>query len=256
MEKKPLPTWVLVWIAVLLLGLVVLFANRDFYDSIGRSTGLFKPLQDTASPQIVRNMDRPLPQVNLPAGPAAAPVQNLPVDPALAPLLPLPEEVLTQDTAAAAETADPPPPEPAPGPAKKFAFYWVNIGSEGRVELLNVSHEVPASTTPLTAVINRLLDGPSDEEAAKGALSLIPAGTRLLSARIQGETAYLSFSEEFQFNSLGMEGFVAQLRQIIFTATQFPKIKTVQFLIKGQFRDSLGDEGISIAKPLDRGSFN
>jgi len=103
--------------------------------------------------------------------------------------------------------------------------------------------------------LNALAAGPSPEERKKGYSSLIPAGTKLLSATVRGTTAYLSFNDQFQFNSFGIEGYAAQLRQIVWTATEFDSVKDVQFLIEGRRVDYLGAEGIFIGSPVGRDSF-
>jgi spore germination protein GerM len=99
--------------------------------------------------------------------------------------------------------------------------------------------------------LNALLQGPSTEEQRRGLVSLIPSGTRILSATVRGTTAYISFSEEFQYNTYGVEGYAAQLKQIVWTATEFPNVQDVQILIEGRRVDYLG-EGIWIGSPLNR----
>jgi spore germination protein GerM len=102
--------------------------------------------------------------------------------------------------------------------------------------------------------LRSLIAGPSTEEERQGLRSLIPPGTRLLPATtVRGNTAYVSFSEDFQYNTFGVEGYAAQLRQVIWTATEFPNIKDVQILIEGRRIDYLG-EGIWIGSPLGRES--
>jgi spore germination protein GerM len=100
-------------------------------------------------------------------------------------------------------------------------------------------------------VLRVLLQGPSPEEQQRDLISLIPQGTRVLSATIRGDTAYISFSEEFQFNTYGVEGYAAQLRQIVWTVTEFSTVKDVQILIEGRRVDYLG-EGIWIGSPINR----
>jgi len=102
--------------------------------------------------------------------------------------------------------------------------------------------------------LNVLLSGPSSSELNKGLLNLIPEKTRILSATVRGNTAYISFSEDFLFNTFGIEGYVAQLRQIVWTATEFPNVNDVQILIEGRRLDYLG-EGIWIGSPINRQSF-
>ena len=50
-----------------------------------------------------------------------------------------------------------------------------------------------------------------------------------------------------------MEGYAGQIRQIVFTITEFPNIKSVQILIEGRRLDYLG-EGVWIGSPLGRES--
>jgi spore germination protein GerM len=102
--------------------------------------------------------------------------------------------------------------------------------------------------------LRSLLSGPNAEEERQGLRSLIPPGTRLLPATtVRGNTAYVNFSEDFQYNTFGVEGYAAQLRQVIWTATEFSNIKDVQILIEGRRVDYLG-EGIWIGSPLSRES--
>jgi len=45
------------------------------------------------------------------------------------------------------------------------------------------------------------------------------------------------------------------LRQIVYTATSFSTVNSVQFIIEGQREDYLGSEGTWIGSPLSRSSF-
>jgi spore germination protein GerM len=56
-------------------------------------------------------------------------------------------------------------------------------------------------------------------------------------------------------NRYGIEGYAAQLKQIVYTATGYATVKDVQFLIEGEKREYLGGEGVYIGKPLSRASF-
>jgi spore germination protein GerM len=103
----------------------------------------------------------------------------------------------------------------------------------------------------MTDVIQALIGGPIAEEKSRGLISLIPPDTKLLSATVRGDTAYLSFSEDFQYNTYGVEGYAGQVRQIVFTATEFSNVKYVQILIEGRRVDFLG-EGVWIGSPLNR----
>ena len=99
------------------------------------------------------------------------------------------------------------------------------------------------------------MSGPTADEAEKGYMSLIPEGTKLLGARVANKTATLNFSENFSFNRYGVQGYLGQLMQIVYTATSFSTIDNVQFLIEGQKLEYLGGEGVWIGSPLSRISF-
>lgn len=140
-------------------------------------------------------------------------------------------------------------------PMRKQRLYFVSIDSEGRVLRQEVVKDIPKSDSPLADALTALFEGPSDSEKKRGLISLIPDGTRLLSAVVKDGTATLNLSEEFQFNQYGIEGYLAQLSQIVFTATTFPTVTSVQFLIDGQRREYLGAEGVWIGTPLGRKEF-
>lgn len=134
-------------------------------------------------------------------------------------------------------------------------IYFVKVNTEGLISLKSVTRSVDFSSSPLTQTINTLIRGPGSDEINKGSLTLIPEGSRLLSARVEGGTAYLNFNEAFRFNPLGREGYLAQLKQVVYTSTEFSSIKNVQILIEGVIRDYLGGEGFYIGEPLSRESF-
>ena len=68
-------------------------------------------------------------------------------------------------------------------------------------------------------------------------------------------TQFLNFNENFEFNSVGVEGCITQLMQIVYTATDFSTVKSVQFLVEGEKKEYLGTEGQWIGSPLSRNNF-
>jgi spore germination protein GerM len=132
-------------------------------------------------------------------------------------------------------------------------IYFTQIDKDGQILRSRVNRKIAVSDSPMVDAINVMLTGPSAEELKRGVISLIPQNTRLLSAVVRGSTAYISFSEDFQFNTFGVEGYAAQLRQVVWTVTEFPTVKDVQLLIEGRRVDYLG-EGIWIGSPIDRQS--
>ncbi len=134
-------------------------------------------------------------------------------------------------------------------------FYFVEIDSDGSVSRKSIKRSMPKSDSPMTDVLKSLLAGPLYTEQSKGYMTLIPENTRLLSATVREGVAYLNFSEEFEFNKVGVEGYLAQLMQIVYTATSFSTVNSVQFMIEGQKKEYLGSEGVWIGSPLSRSSF-
>ncbi len=138
---------------------------------------------------------------------------------------------------------------------RKSSLFFVVIDAEGRVVRKEVTRDIPMSDSPLTDALNALLKGPTQVEASKGYRSLVPAGTKILSVIVKNGVATINLSDEFQFNQYGIEGYLGQLSEIVFTATAFSTVTSVQFLIEGQRREYLGAEGVWIGTPLSRDKF-
>ncbi|MDR2942751.1 MAG: GerMN domain-containing protein [Treponema sp.] len=148
------------------------------------------------------------------------------------------------------QTAQP----PAPVQTRDRNIYFAQIDKDGQILQSKVTRKINVSDSPMVDTLNVLLAGPSSSELKKGTLNLIPQNTRIISATVRGSTAYINFSEDFLFNTFGVEGYVAQLRQIVWTVTEFSNVSDVQILIEGRRLDYLG-EGIWIGSPINRQSF-
>ena len=138
---------------------------------------------------------------------------------------------------------------------RKATLYFVTIDADGSVLRKEVFREIPQNDSPLSETLQILFKGTTQPESVKGYRSLIPQGTKLLSATVKNGVATINLSENFQFNQFGIEGYLGQLAQIVFTATAFPTVTSVQFLIEGQRREYLGAEGVWIGTPLSRDKF-
>lgn len=147
--------------------------------------------------------------------------------------------------------------KPDDQPARKLTVstYFIRVSDDGRIIPEDVQRSLEYTDSPLTRTIESLIGGPNADALNRGLLNLIPEGTELVSAYVEGGVAYLNFNEQFRFNPIGMEGFTAQLQQIVYTATAFSSIHSVQILIDGEVLDYLGGEGIYIGSPLTRDSF-
>lgn len=145
-----------------------------------------------------------------------------------------------------------PSPQIAPTPIlRDRPLYFIQVDRDGTILRTKVTRTIPSSDAPMLDVLQSLLAGPTSEEQGQGLRSLISPGTKILTVTVRTGTAYINFSEEFQYNIYGVEGYAAQLQQIIWTVTEFPNVKDVQILIEGRRVDYLG-EGIWIGSPISR----
>ncbi|EID84684.1 Sporulation and spore germination protein [Treponema sp. JC4] len=155
-----------------------------------------------------------------------------------------------------AKTENKPTPAPKPVTKTELQLCFTVIDADGSVVRKMIKRSVPKNDSPLTTAINLLLAGPDYSNAAERNLtSFIPKGTKLLGARVSNGVAYLNFSDNFEFNQEGTVGQINQLMQIVYTATNFSTVSSVQFLINGQKKQFLGEEGIRIDSPLNKNSF-
>lgn len=146
--------------------------------------------------------------------------------------------------------------QPKPVPKTEVELCFVVIDSDGSVNRKIVKRSVNKNDSPLVTSINLVLAGPvTSNGPEKNCETLIPDGTKLLSAKISNGVAYLNFNDKFEFNSKGADGYRGQLMQIVYTATYYPTVNSVRFLIEGEERDYLGSEGQWIGSPLSRSSF-
>jgi spore germination protein GerM len=185
------------------------------------------------------------------------PTSEEPVSPALPaeePLAGVPPEVSPAPAAPTTTPAAQPVKSPPAGASRERTFYFIRVDGDGAILRTPVTRPVAASASPLVDTLHLLLQGPTAEEKRRGLISLIPQGVEFLRAEVRGSTAYISFSEKFMFNDYGVEGYVGQLREVIWTVTEFPNITDVQILIEGRIVEYLG-ERIKIGSPLGRNSF-
>jgi spore germination protein GerM len=140
----------------------------------------------------------------------------------------------------------------ATGQARTLYFASVD-DTTGMIFIKTVKRRLNEKSSPLIDSINALLTGPSGEDKRAGFRSLIPEGSQLLSARVEGSTAYLNFNEAFMFNGFGAEGYVAQLRQVVWTATEFATVQDVQISIEGKILNFFDTK--SVKTPLNRNSY-
>lgn len=250
MKKNRTSLGCLFWIALIILVLIVFLFNRKKIEDVMHSTGLLDLLK------IERRTDQTpeIRRVEVPEETPGKPVptQETPKEPTI--IIEPPREIVE---------ISPPPKEKEKQPDaqeqerryRKSNLYFVQVDEDGDIQMRKTSRSIYFTDSPLTETMKSLIEGMLPEEIAKGYLSLIPENSRLLSIVIKEETAFMNFNESFKYNPFGQEGYIAQLKQIVYTATEFPTVKRVQFLIEGQTITYLSPEGIDISKPLSRDSF-
>jgi spore germination protein GerM len=266
---------VIFWLAFFIIITGLFLVKRDQIRETLNATQFISRLKN---PGAARSPAQPSADTETPAAPAvtpeksaplpAKPVQNKPEKTAPAKTVTKTEPVKT--AAPKAETQSPaqnttqgtPPAatvpaktpaaqQPAVQQARERTIYFTQVDKDGAILRSKVTRQIPASDSPMLDSLNALLQGPNTDERRRNFVSLIPAGSRILSATVRGSTAYISFSEEFQYNTYGVEGYAAQLKQIVWTVTEFSNVKDVQILIEGRRIDYLG-EGIWIGSPIGR----
>jgi spore germination protein GerM len=246
---------IIFWVA-LFIGLIAVFLallptvrNADFLQN--RTTRGQAPLQGTVTPE-----QDPTPGQNTqPEVPVTvAPTETPPVVPTERPTT-TPEKPTEQT----------PPPTTAPGnqPSATQAtentpetrdrsiYFMQETGSSSELLPIKVNRKLAVSDSPLLDSLNALLAGPTTVEKNRGLINCIPSGSKIIRVQVIENTAYINFNEQFQYNTGGREDYTAQIKQIVWTATEFSNVYDVQILIEGNRVDFLG-EGIMIGSPLKR----
>ena len=252
--RRGLPASALLVVLLVVAATAVFFAFlpliRDagnFAPSRSQRTDLARPDEDSANTARFAREEKPPEAADRgETVPDSSTVAGLPPEIEAAPV-----ETPPETPAAAAER----PPE-----TRERGIYLVLVGNDGADLLLTrVSRTMAASTTPLRDSLDALLRGPTAEEAALGKVSFIPGGARIISTWVEGhsvgdsrfDTAYINFSDDFSYNTMGSEGLRLQLMQVVWTATEFANVRDVQILIEGNRVEFL-HEGVPIGSPIGR----
>ena len=125
---------------------------------------------------------------------------------------------------------------PAASPAgtttvRAYFFLGSFTGNSGIVPVLR---EVTKTSAVGAAAIRALIEGPNETElsASPAMYTSIPDGTQLLGLTIDGGTALVDLSREFEAGA-DVHEFDRRLAQVVFTLTQFPTVTAVRFQFDG-----------------------
>lgn len=147
------------------------------------------------------------------------------------------------------------PPQSVAPRIRKARLFFAAVDENGAISVKSVIRSIPASDSPLRDSLVALLKGPTSQELNLGLVSMIPTAAVLKGVIVRDDTAVVDFSEGFRFNAQGIDAMNAQLRQVVYAATEFPNVRQVQVLIEGRKVTYLGTEGVRIDQPLSRASF-
>jgi hypothetical protein len=149
----------------------------------------------------------------------------------------------------------------AGGDAQSGRLYriWFTRGSlpsesaQGREYLYPAWREGPETVGVGAAAVRLLLDGPTAAEQQPGSdvSSQIPRGTRFLGLDIEGGTATVDLTSEFESGG-GSASMFGRLAQVVYTLTEFDSVRRVRFALDGEAVDVFSGEGIVLEQPVTR----
>ncbi|MEG4396282.1 GerMN domain-containing protein [Microcoleus sp. BROC3] len=203
----------------------------------------------------------------LPPSPVESPAVIIPVPP------PTPEQVPQVQTpqvqtpqvqtpqvqtpqALAPQVQTPKPSQPKPlqqTDVQTVQVYWVKDAS-GKFEGVPTPVALKQADKPdatLQAAFNSLLTGPKDATVS----SEIPKGTKLRSLSVKNDGVYVDLSAEFTSGG-GSTSMTSRLGQVIYTATSLKPNAKVWISVEGKPLELLGGEGLEVAQPSTRQSFD
>jgi germination protein M len=144
--------------------------------------------------------------------------------------------------------------EPEPGEVKDYRV-WLTRG-EHLFAVLREHRAVPdLPVGEVMLAVQRLLEGPTEAERRAGMSSAIPAGTRFLGLDIDGTTATVDLSSEYESGG-GSASMFARLAQVVYTLTEFDTVRDVRFMLDGEQVDVFSGEGIVLEEPVGRRQYS
>jgi spore germination protein GerM len=231
-------------LALVLLVLVIFLFNQKNIETVLRKTG-FMNLFDGKDDPIEITIDSPSDQIDQDNTDEAPPDENVIIEI---------ESDIPEEQPGGVDESEKQEDETPVERIRKARLYFVSVQADGGIALKSVIREVSFRDSPLRETLTALMSGPTSTELNQGLLNIIPERARLKNVYVKKNTAYIDFSEEFRFNSIGQAGLEAQLKQVVFTATEFSNVRSVQILIEGKIQRFLSPEGLLIQKPISRDS--
>jgi spore germination protein GerM len=116
-----------------------------------------------------------------------------------------------------------------------------------------VRRTIAATPAVARATLTELLEGPTDNEAAAGLVSAVPAGTKLRDISLENGTATVDLDGAFDDDGGGSASMQGRVAQVVATLTRFPTIERVAFRLDGGPVEAIGGEGLVVDPPVGRG---
>jgi spore germination protein GerM len=130
---------------------------------------------------------------------------------------------------------------------QEVVLYLADFSSPKGPSLVPIKIKVEKDKV-LNSAIELLINPPP---YLRGVSSPLPKGTRLISAEVKGNTAYLNFSRELKDNFTGgSTNEMLVVYGIVNTACSINGIKRVQILVDGKTIESIGGH-LEIMEPLE-----
>jgi hypothetical protein len=135
-----------------------------------------------------------------------------------------------------------------PQTATQVSVYFLHDGK------LSPAHRQVTGVATARGALTALLSGPSGNEQHAGRSTAIPPGTGLNGISVHSSVATVDLTGRFASGG-GSASMRARLAQVVFTATQFPGIRSVQLWLDGRAVTAFGGEGIVLDPPVTRSDF-
>lgn len=102
--------------------------------------------------------------------------------------------------------------------------------------LVAEKREVVKNDHPARTAIEELIAGPKNPELVK----VVPATAKLRDIKVKDHVAYVDFSESFVKDHWGgSTGEILTVSAVVNTLTEYPEIKSVQFMVEGKKLETL-----------------
>jgi len=142
-----------------------------------------------------------------------------------------------------------PSPTETVAPARRSIVYFIRDG-----RLVVVARDVPSDGPPVEGSLRALLEGPSRSDLRARIQTEISADVRLLEILVDGSTAHVDLSGEFQ-QPASPDRVALRVAQVVWTATEIPGVTAVTFAIDGEPVEIATGDGTVVGRAVNRSDY-